>query len=112
MTEDPQKAELTKTLDEIKESVNETQAIIDTLREELDEQTKEVTKQLAEINAFMHNVLEPNQQKIWLEGIGVILRVLGEIKETTEINEDHDGAEEWTALDVIKTYFSYSARKY
>jgi len=79
-------------LAEIQKQLNELKETIDTIRDEILESIEDTQKQLnaklLEIGAFQQNVLEPNQQKIWNDGIGTILKTLKEVEKVLNIEPD------------------------
>ena len=79
MTEQPDfKAEL----ESLAKLLGETNDKIDTVRDEIleaiDDSTKELAQLIQQVSAFQKNTLEPNQQKIWNDGVGTILSGLVE----------------------------------
>ena len=79
-------------LDELKAVADENTKAIDKLREELlevlEEQNETTEKALSEIAAFQKNILEPNQQKIWSDGIGELLKKVQAVLDLAEIEQD------------------------
>ena len=88
MTEQPtekadQLQDLQTAIDDVNKKTEELQAALTVMEDELegalDDVKATITQTTAEILAFCKNILEKNQQLIWNEGIGEVLK---EVRET------------------------------